>query len=146
MNNISNNNDNHTQILSILAKYMIELINPKIGQTFYDQCCGSGNIIIESYKYLHNYVSNSEDMDQLKNNTFYGNEINNDAYTSCQKKLKIYSINKNGRRVGTEIRSLYTCRHKKEERYACQYQCLYPQTRFGGYVSGNCIDAQLCRY
>jgi len=58
-----------------LVRFMVERLDPRIGETVYDPACGSAGFLVESY--LHMQQSReltSEDMETLQRHTFYGKE------------------------------------------------------------------------
>ena len=65
-----------------LIKTIIQVVDPKIGETIYDGACGSAGFLVESYNYLtQNQIKlSSEQMAILQNKTFYGKEIKSLAY------------------------------------------------------------------
>jgi len=38
-----------------IVKFLVRLINPKFGERIYDPFCGTGGILIESFKHLYKY-------------------------------------------------------------------------------------------
>ena len=63
-----------------IVKTMVRLVNPQIGETIYDPFCGTGGFLIESYRYIYNNMSRTEEhLKNLQENTIYGNEITNTA-------------------------------------------------------------------
>lgn len=63
-----------------IVKTMVRLVNPQIGETIYDPFCGTGGFLIESYRYIYNNMSRTEEhLKELRENTIYGNEITNTA-------------------------------------------------------------------
>lgn len=57
-----------------IIKVMVQAIGPKIGETVYDPCCGTGGFLAQAYSYMSNQAEKAEDIEILKNNTFYGRE------------------------------------------------------------------------
>lgn len=63
-----------------IVKMMVKLTNPQIGEKIYDPFCGTGGLLIESYRHIYNTMPRNErTIRQLKNDTIYGNEITNTA-------------------------------------------------------------------
>ena len=64
-----------------IVKLCVYLLNINKDDKIYDPFCGTGGMLIESFKYLRNLISDKslQDIDILKNETFYGNEIS-DSY------------------------------------------------------------------
>ena len=57
-----------------IIKLMVEAINPKIGETVYDPCCGTGGFLAQAYGYMSTQARSAEDIEILKTSTFYGRE------------------------------------------------------------------------
>lgn len=63
-----------------IVKTLVKLVNPKFGETIYDPFCGTGGMLIESFKHIHNKMPMSErNLDILKKHTIYGSEITQNA-------------------------------------------------------------------
>lgn len=63
-----------------IVKMMVKLINPQIGEKIYDPFCGTGGLLIESFRHIYNTMPRNErTLKQLKENTIFGNEITNTA-------------------------------------------------------------------
>jgi type I restriction enzyme M protein len=63
-----------------IVKTLVKLINPKFGETIYDPFCGTGGMLIESFKHIYNKMPrNKTSLEQLKTKTIYGNEITRNA-------------------------------------------------------------------
>ena len=64
-----------------LIRAMIEVIDPKIGETIYDGAAGSAGFLCESYEYLRQRDGlSSNDLDTLQKHTFYAKEKKPLAY------------------------------------------------------------------
>jgi len=64
-----------------LIRSMIEIVNPKIGDTIYDGAVGSAGFLCEAHEYLK-YQSDlsTSDLEKLQKKTFYGKEKKGLAY------------------------------------------------------------------
>lgn len=61
-----------------IVKTMVKLINPQIGEKIYDPFCGTGGMLIESFKHISNNMARTEtNWDRLKRESVFGNEITN---------------------------------------------------------------------
>mgnify|MGYP001592420925 CR=1 FL=1 len=59
-----------------LVKTLVKLLNPSIGEKIYDPFCGTGGMLIESFRHIKQSMPNSDNaLSILKENTIYGNEI-----------------------------------------------------------------------
>jgi len=65
-----------------LIKTIVQVVDPKIGETIYDGACGSAGFLVESFNYLTQNQAklSSAQMATLQNKTFYGKEIKSLAY------------------------------------------------------------------
>lgn len=57
-----------------IIKVMVQTIAPKIGETVYDPCCGTGGFLAQAYQYMSAQIESAEDIQGLKATTFYGRE------------------------------------------------------------------------
>ena len=63
-----------------IVKMMVKLANPQIGEKIYDPFCGTGGLLIESYRHIFNTMPrNARTLKELHENTIFGNEITNTA-------------------------------------------------------------------
>lgn len=63
-----------------IVKTMVRLVNPQIGEKVYDPFCGTGGFLIESFRYIYNNMArNEKNINDLKTNTIFGNEITKTA-------------------------------------------------------------------
>ncbi len=60
-----------------VIKVMVKIIDPKIGETIYDPCCGTGGFLAQAYKHVVTKARTAEDIEILKTGTFYGREKEN---------------------------------------------------------------------
>ena len=59
-----------------IVKACVKLANPQIGETVYDPFCGTGGMLIESYRHIHSkMVRNSKNLTTLRQDTLFGHEI-----------------------------------------------------------------------
>lgn len=57
-----------------LIKTMVQLIDPKIGETIYDPACGTCGFLVQSHLYLEPKAKNPNSRKILNNKTFFGKE------------------------------------------------------------------------
>lgn len=57
-----------------LIRAMIQVIDPKIGETIYDPACGSGGFLCESFEYLRPKAKSTKALSTLQSKTCYGKE------------------------------------------------------------------------
>lgn len=63
-----------------LIRAMIEVVQPKIGETIYDGACGSAGFLCEAWEHLRRDDLSATDWDTLQRRTFYGQEKKSLAY------------------------------------------------------------------
>ncbi len=63
-----------------IVKTMVKLINPQFGEKIYDPFCGTGGMLIESFRHIYrNMPRNSRNLKRLQEETVFGNEITSTA-------------------------------------------------------------------
>lgn len=83
-----------------IIRMMIKVVNPQIGQTVYDPCCGTGGFLAQAMEYMAgkddkgNYFKdkNASEIDTLKHKTFYGREKDNQVYPIALANLILHQI------------------------------------------------------
>ena len=65
-----------------LIRTMVQMINPKVGETVYDGACGSAGFLVEAYNYLTEKNKNlsATDFETIQTKTLYGREKSPLAY------------------------------------------------------------------
>jgi type I restriction enzyme M protein len=59
----------------VIARFMTEMVAPKIGQTVYDPCNGPSGFLTEAYHFMRPQEKNTKDKDFLQKESFYGKEL-----------------------------------------------------------------------
>jgi len=63
-----------------LVKLMVEIIDPKFGETVYDPTCGTGGFLIHAFNYIKKRCApNQTNLNTLKHQTVFGRELTNTA-------------------------------------------------------------------
>lgn len=75
-----------------VIRIMIRVIDPNIGETIYDPCCGTGGFLAQAYLHLKNKVKTADDIEILKTKTFYGREKENLVYPITLANLVLHEI------------------------------------------------------
>ena len=57
-----------------LIRTIVQVVNPRIGETVYDPACGSAGFLCEAYNYMLEQKKSVADFDKLQKSTFYGKE------------------------------------------------------------------------
>ena len=80
-----------------VIKAMVRAIDPKVGDTVYDPCCGTGGFLAQSFEYMKDQLGQAATADQLetlKQRTFWGREKENLVYPIALANLVLHGIDK----------------------------------------------------
>lgn len=77
-----------------LIKAMVQVVDPKIGETIYDGACGSAGFLVEAFNHLAQDQArlSSSQLATLQNSTFYGKEIKSLAYIIGMMNMILHGI------------------------------------------------------
>ena len=75
-----------------LIRAMVQVVNPKIGETIYDGACGSAGFLCEAFDYLRPQAKKSADLKTLQEATFYGIEKKSLAYVIAIMNMILHGI------------------------------------------------------
>jgi type I restriction enzyme M protein len=78
-----------------VIRVLVRGIDPKVGETVYDPCCGTGGFLAEAYAHARTGLEDSitaEQMETLKRRTFYGREKDNVIYPIALANLVLHEI------------------------------------------------------
>lgn len=74
-----------------VTDFMVQMINPKLGETVADFACGTGGFLTSTLKYLEPQKRTAEDIDKY-NNTIYGIEKKPMPYLLCITNMLIHDV------------------------------------------------------
>lgn len=57
-----------------LIRSIVQVVNPRIGETVYDPACGSAGFLCEAFNYMQEQIGSVADNNTLQKKTFYGKE------------------------------------------------------------------------
>ena len=57
-----------------LIRSIVQVVNPRIGETVYDPACGSAGFLCEAYNYMSEQQKSVADFETLQKSTFFGKE------------------------------------------------------------------------
>lgn len=57
-----------------VVRFIVELVNPQIGETVYDPACGTCGFLVEAYLWMNRQEKTIEDHKTLQERTFFGQE------------------------------------------------------------------------
>ncbi|MEM3473713.1 MAG: N-6 DNA methylase [Nitrososphaeria archaeon] len=75
-----------------IIRVMVRVINPQIGETVYDPCCGTGGFLAQAYQYMKEKASTATERELLKTRTFYGREKEDLVYPIALANLVLQGI------------------------------------------------------
>jgi type I restriction enzyme M protein len=78
-----------------VIRAMVHTVNPSLGQTVYDPCCGTGGFLAVAYEHIARKLGNvaaSTDIETLKHDTFFGREKENLVFPIALANLVLHGI------------------------------------------------------
>ena len=78
-----------------VIRAMVHTVNPQMGQTVYDPCCGTGGFLAIAYEHMARQLgpgATSTDLDTLKHDTFFGREKENLVFPIALANLVLHGI------------------------------------------------------
>ncbi|WP_310568154.1 N-6 DNA methylase [Hydrogenophaga sp.] len=78
-----------------VIRAMVHTVQPQLGQTVYDPCCGTGGFLAVAYEHLARNMGNipaATDIDRLKHDTFFGREKENLVFPIALANLVLHGI------------------------------------------------------
>jgi type I restriction enzyme M protein len=75
-----------------VVKFMVEMINPKIGETVLDPAAGTGGFLVETFDYLKKQAKTVEQRKVLQTNSIIGGEPKSLPYLLCQMNLLLHGL------------------------------------------------------
>lgn len=79
-----------------IIRAMVRVIDPKIGETVYDPGCGTGGFLAQSFEHMagskNEHINSPDQLDTLKQQTFYGREKDNAIYPISLANLVLHGI------------------------------------------------------
>jgi len=78
-----------------VIRAMVHTVDPALGQTVYDPCCGTGGFLAIAYEHIHRKLGRkplSTDLDRLKHDTFFGREKENLVFPIALANLVLHGI------------------------------------------------------
>jgi type I restriction enzyme M protein len=78
-----------------VIRAMVRTLDPKLGETVYDPCCGTGGFLAQAYEHLAaglGQSATSTDLARIKSQTFYGREKENLVFPIALANLVLHGI------------------------------------------------------
>lgn len=75
-----------------IVRFMVKVVDPKIGETVFDPFCGSGGFLVEAYNHMYQQAKTAEDLRKLEK-AFYGQELKAQAYLIANMNTLLHGVN-----------------------------------------------------
>lgn len=75
-----------------LVRLMVELVNPRLGETVLDPACGTGGFLVESYAHLESQCKTVADRAVLQKDSIRGGEAKPLPYLLCTMNLLLHGL------------------------------------------------------
>jgi len=76
-----------------VVKFMVEMLDPKIGETVLDPAAGTGGFLVESFEHLKKQAQTVEHKKTLQEKSILGGEAKPLPYLLCQMNLLLHGLN-----------------------------------------------------
>lgn len=75
-----------------VVKFMVDVTNPKLGETVLDPACGTGGFLVEAYDHLASSCKSVADRTKLQKETLFGQEAKPLPYMLVQMNLLLHGL------------------------------------------------------
>jgi type I restriction enzyme M protein len=75
-----------------IIRVIVTAVNPKLGRTVYDPCCGTGGFLIEAFKSFQSQKPTATEIADLKTNRLWGREDADEAVPICLANMVLHEI------------------------------------------------------
>jgi type I restriction enzyme M protein len=75
-----------------VVRFMVEVTDPKLGETLLDPACGTGGFLVEAMNHLEQQCKTVEDRETLQNSSLYGGEAKPLPYLLVQMNLLLHGL------------------------------------------------------
>lgn len=80
-----------------VIRAMVQVVNPKPGETVFDPCCGTGGFLAQAYEHIKypgggEQIADARQIEYLQENTFFGREKENLIYPIALANLVLHNI------------------------------------------------------
>lgn len=78
-----------------VIRLLVRVLDPKVGETVYDPCSGTGGFLAQAYEYMRDQLAQgatAEQLETLSRRTFYGREKENLIYPIALANLVLHGI------------------------------------------------------
>ncbi len=75
-----------------VVRFMVEALDPRLGETILDPACGTGGFLVETFNHLSKQVKTVEDRKALQEQSIFGGEAKPLPYLLCQMNLLLHGL------------------------------------------------------
>lgn len=75
-----------------VVRFMVEVTNPKLGETVLDPACGTGGFLTEAFRHLEKQADTVEKRDRLQNRSIFGGEAKPLPFLLAQMNLLLHGL------------------------------------------------------
>lgn len=75
-----------------VVRYMVEAIDPRLGETVLDPACGTGGFLVESFNHLAGQAKTVQQRRVLQERSIFGGEAKSLPYLLCQMNLLLHGV------------------------------------------------------
>lgn len=75
-----------------VVRFMVEALNPRLGETVLDPACGTGGFLVETFSHLETQCKTVEDRNTLQNTSIFGGEAKPLPYLLAQMNLLLHGL------------------------------------------------------
>jgi type I restriction enzyme M protein len=75
-----------------VVRFMVDVLDPKLGETILDPACGTGGFLVETYSHLERQCRTVEDRKTLQERSIYGGEAKPLPYLLVQMNLLLHGL------------------------------------------------------
>lgn len=86
-----------------VVKFMIQMLDPKLGETVLDPACGTGGFLVEAYEHIKQQARLAEHYRVLQEHTLFGNEAKSLPYLLAQMNLVLHGVESPNITIGNSL-------------------------------------------
>ncbi len=75
-----------------VVRFMVEVIDPRLGETILDPACGTGGFLVEAYRHLEQQCRTVQDRQILQRQSIFGGEAKSLPYLLAQMNLLLHGL------------------------------------------------------
>lgn len=75
-----------------VVRFMVQVVNPQLGETVLDPACGTGGFLVESFQHLEKQCKTVQDRRILQEKSIFGNEAKPLPYMLAQMNLLLHGL------------------------------------------------------